>query len=393
MSDTFRTALTVALIILMAAASFVAGYLLNDYLELNGNREAASGDETALYNQAWAYIDENFIGETPLPRQRTYGAIRGSLALLNDPYTVFIEPQVRAEERDSLRGNFGGIGATLRRVEDGGDLILSPLPNNPAAIAGIIEGDILLAIDGEPVTLEMTIQEIVDRIRGEKGTVVALTIRHPNGLEEEVDVERGDILIPSVSYRVADQDPLIGYIQISRFSGETVGEVTTALEALRDEGVTSIVLDLRNNGGGLLDAAVATADLFVTEGVILRQDSGGKEQLFEATGEAVAPDLKLAVLLNAGTASASEIVAGALQDLGRATLIGEKSFGKGSVQLVYDLADGSSVHVTSARWYTPNNQQLDGNGLTPDIELHPTQPAIDAGRDEIFEAAASFLQN
>jgi len=324
----------------------------------------------------------------------TYGAIRGSLATLNDPYTTFVEPAARDVERERLQGSFGGIGAYITRSEETGEVLLEPIPGNPAEAAGILAGDVLLAVDGREITAAMTVPEIVDLVKGEKGTTVSLTIRHPGAAETaEIDVVRADILLPSVAYRLLEVDPTIGYIALSRFSGESGNEVGAALQDLLAQGATRLVLDLRQNGGGLRDAAVDVADHFLVGGPVLYLDSQQEgETVFNATDETLAPDQPLVVLIDGGTASASEIVAGALSDRQRATLIGSQTFGKGSVQLVFDLSDGSSVHVTSARWLTPNHHTLDGNGLMPDIPVAITQEDIDNGRDPVLDRAVHYLQ-
>jgi carboxyl-terminal processing protease len=349
-----------------------------------------------LFWEAWAHIEGNFLGKLPTSEQLTYGAIRGAIGLLDDPYTVFIEPVAREAERERLEGHFGGIGAYITRPEEGGDAILDPIPGNPAELAGILPGDALVAVDGSPITAEMTVGDIAELIKGETGTTVVLTVIH-EGATEPVDVSivRGDILLPSVSYRLLEQDPTIGYIQLTRFSGESGSEVADALEALLEQGATRLILDLRSNGGGLRDAAVAVADHFLADGPILYMESQDEgERVFSATDETLAANEPLVVLVDGGTASASEIVAGALHDRERAILVGSsKTFGKGSVQLVFDLSDGSSVHVTSARWFTPDRQQIDQQGLEPDIMVEVTQEAIDNGRDEVLEQAVAYLQD
>jgi carboxyl-terminal processing protease len=304
-----------------------------------------------------------------------------------------VEPVARDREREALQGRFGGIGAYLSRPEDGGDVLLEPIPGNPAELAGILAGDVLLAVDGTAVTPDMTVNAVADLIRGEKGTTVVLTVRHPNAAAPvDVAVVRDDILLPSVSYRLLE-DTTIGYIQLTRFSAESANEIAQALTALQEQGAAQLILDLRQNGGGLLDASVAVADHFLDGGPVLIQISRNQgERVFNATPKTLAPDAPLALLVDGGTASAAEILAGALQDRGRAVLIGAQTFGKGSVQLVYDLSDGSSVHVTSARWYTPERQALDAQGLAPDILVEITQEAIDNGRDEMLQRAIEYLQ-
>jgi carboxyl-terminal processing protease len=393
MTDKMRDFSVVLLVLLVTIAAFAAGFLTRGFV--SGGEAAADGpDRFAMLDEAWSYVEASYLGEKPVERQVAYGAIRGALAELGDPYTVFVEPAAREEERNSLRGNFGGIGADVSRNE-AGEAVLEPIPGNPAADAGIQRGDVLLAVDGQPIGAEMTVSEIAELVRGEKGTEVTLTVRHP-GSSEPVDVivVRGDILIPSVSYRLLDEAPDVGYIQLTRFSGESSNEIHAAITALRDGGAQHLILDLRRNGGGLLDAAVDVADHFLQGGPVMFQQSRDRdEQTYEADPEAVAGALPVAVLVDGGTASSAEILAGALQDRERAVLVGGQTFGKGSVQLVYDLSDGSSVHVTSSRWYTPDHNQIDEQGLAPDIPVEVTQEAIDRGQDLVLEAAVDYLKN
>lgn len=398
MTDRFRSGLTVFVLVVLAASAFAAGYLTRELT--NGRNESSlahaeqDGDQ-ALFQEAWGLIEDNFLGTLPNSREVTYGAIRGSLATLEDPYTIFVEPAAREVERERLQGSFGGIGAYITRSEETGEVLLEPIPGNPAEAAGVLTGDVLLAIDGRSVTAEMTVPEIVDLVKGEKGSTVTLTLRHP-GATEAVDIAivRGDILLPSVAYRLLEQDPAIGYIGLSRFSGESGNEVGAALQDLQAQGATRFILDLRQNGGGLRDAAVEVADHFLDDGPVLYLTSQQEgERVFNATDDTLAPAQPLVILIDGGTASASEIVAGALSDRERATLIGNsRTFGKGSVQLVFDLSDGSSVHVTSARWLTPNRRQLDGNGLEPDVLVEVTQEDIDNGRDPVLDRAIQYLQ-
>jgi carboxyl-terminal processing protease len=396
MSDRFRNGLTVFMLVILAVSAFVAGYLTRELTTTRGNGSVARAEqEMFLFYEAWSLIDDNFLGAMPASRDITYGAIRGSISALNDPYTVFIEPADRAVERERLQGTFGGIGAYISRSEETGDVILDPIPGNPAEAAGILSGDVLLAVDGRPVTAEMTVPEIVDWVKGEKGTTVVLTVRHPEAAEPvEISIVRDDILLPSVAYRILEQDSTIGLIQLSRFSGESGKEVGAAIQDLQARGAVRFILDLRQNGGGLRDAAIDVVDHFLDSGPVLylRTQQEG-ERVFSATSATLVDDEPLVVLVDGGTASASEIVAGALQDRARATLIGNsRTFGKGSVQLVFDLTDGSSVHVTSARWFTPNRNQIDQHGLEPDILVEVTQQAIDDGLDPVLDRAIQFLQ-
>ena len=394
MSTKKRDGLTIIMLVVLVVCAFAAGYFINDVVSARDG-SAHAQEEFDVFWEAWARIEDSFIGDLPEGRQRTYAALRGSIDTLNDPYTIFVEPVAREREREGLQGKFGGIGAYLRRLEDGGDLILEPIPGNPAEAAGILAGDVLQAVDGTPITAEMTTADVRDLVTGETGTTVVLTILHPGESEAvEIAVVRADILLPSVSYRLLEEDPSIGYIRLSRFSAESAGEIEDAITDLQSLQSDKYILDLRHNGGGLLNAAIGVADHFLDGGPIAMQQSKDQgEHTFDATGTTLVPEAPLVVLVDGRSASASEIVAGALQDRERALLVGnERTFGKGSVQLVIDLSDGSSVHVTSARWFTPERTPLDGEGLEPDIVVELTQEAVDNGRDEVLDRAIRLLQ-
>lgn len=383
------------MLVILAVSAFAAGYLTRELVNGRAASLAHAKQDMSLYYEAWELIEENFIGALPNSQEMTYGAIRGSISSLDDPYTMFIEPAVREVERERLQGTFGGIGAYISRSEETGDVTLDPIPGNPAEAAGILPGDVLVAVDGSPITAEISVPQIIEMVKGEKGSTVVLTVRHVGATETvEISVVRDDILLPSVAYSLTGQDPTIGYIQLSRFSGESGNEVGTAIQDLQAQGATRLILDLRQNGGGLRDAAVDVADHFLDDGPVLYLESQhAEERVFNATADTAAPTEPLVVLIDSGTASASEIVAGALKDRGRATLIGNsKTFGKGSVQLVFDLSDGSSIHVTSARWLTPDRHHIDQSGLEPDVLVVVTQEDIDNGRDPVLEEAVTYLQ-
>jgi carboxyl-terminal processing protease len=397
MSERTKNIITTSMLIILAISAFAAGYVTNDFVELRrGGTLVRERDEFDLFWDAWGYVEASFIGDLPSEKELTYNAIRGAIGALNDPYTIFVEPIARDQERESLQGRYGGIGATLFRPEGSDEIVLEPIPGNPAEIAGILSGDVLLAVDGEPVTSDQSVQEVAQKIRGEMGTTVVLTVRHP-GQNESVDItiERGNILIPSVSYRLLPEDATIGYIQLTRFSAESSQEIAKAIFELKSLGAKKLILDLRGNGGGLVDATVSVAGHFLpAETLVLTQQSRQDgERSFYTSGSPIAGDMPLVVLVDGGTASAAEILAGALQDNGRAVLMGsQRTFGKGSVQLVYDLIDGSSVHVTSARWFTPNGHQIDQQGLLPDILVEVTQEGVENGRDEVLARAVSYLK-
>jgi carboxyl-terminal processing protease len=374
-------------------ASFQPAQLQHEIPELQqkntGNTALLLRDHLRLFEEAWDLIEADFYGPLPRNRVRVYGAVRGLLETLEDPYTVLVEPVSHQFEQDDLRGSYGGIGVALDR-NDKNQVVLSPFRDSPAVQAGIQEGDVLLAIDGVSITPDMDIsQDITSRIRGEVGTKVTLTISRGEDTFS-VTITRQIIETPSISWRMVEQAPALGYVRISSFTDRTASELKEALDELVSGGVKGLVLDLRDNGGGLLQSSVDVADQFTDDGVVLYEDRKGQEEKrYFASEGGLATEIPLVVLVNQGTASASEIVAGAIQDHERGVLVGETTFGKGSVQLIFDLSDGSSLHITASRWYTPNRHQLDGKGLIPDlfVEADPNST-----KDVQLERAIVFLR-
>ena len=324
-----------------------------------------------VFWEAWRIMEQDYYGELPTDQERTYGAIKEALVLLGDPYTIFVEPQPRELERDHMRGSFGGIGVDIWYDAEG-QMVLSPYPDSPAAEAGVLEGDILLALDGEQITTE-TIDDVRAYLHGEQGTTVTLTLTRPgpDGSPTppfDLTITRGEIRVPSVTWRVIAHAPTVGYIHVQGFTDRTDEEVLDALDDLKGQGIASLILDLRDNFGGLVSPAVSVASQFLSDGVVMiEQKRTAEENIYSVQSGGIATDIPMVVLVNGNTASAAEIVAGALQDHGRALLIGERTYGKGSVQLIYDLSDGSSLHVTSAIWLTPNRTRIEGRGLAPDV--------------------------
>jgi len=392
-----QTLIKIVLTTMVAAVIFTvgagAGFAMRDYWADDQPPPQAEQD-LALYWEVWNRVREQFYGGVPPDANTTYGAIKGSLATLNDPYTVFLEPEPAAQEKAQLEGQFGGIGAFVQQNE-AGEIVLNPMRGQAAEKAGLLEGDVLLAVDGADILPEMSIEDVVNLIRGEVGTPVALTVRRQGETDPvELTIVRAIIETPSADWRLLEQDPTIGYIQLRAFTERSSDEINDAFDELIAQGAKSFIFDLRSNGGGLLDAAVNIASQFLRDGVVVKEDRQGEgERVYNVHSGGKALDQPVVVLVNGGTASASEIVAGALQDTGRATLIGEKTFGKGSVQLIYELSDHSRLHVTVAKWFTPNGNAIDGTGLQPDIESLFTEDDRANGRDPQLERAIEFLQN
>jgi carboxyl-terminal processing protease len=377
----------------MVVGAFVAGAGVTWWLMQSQTPEAEESSGFSIFWEAWHLVENDFYGTLPSMQQVAWGAIRGSLATLDDPYTAFLEPEPRQREREDLSGQFGGIGAYVL-VDEEGRILLEPMPDLPAARAGVQKGDRVLKVDDTEITDEMSVDEVVRLVRGEIGSTVRLTLQREGEANPVVlEIRREEIPNPSVEWRMLEEAPGIGYVRIALFSGRTQLELREALQELIDQGMTGLVLDLRGNGGGLFDAAIDVTSQFLNEGVVLYQvEKGTAEEVFRVRGRASLPNTPMVLLVNEGTASASEIVAGALQDQERAVLVGEKTFGKGSVQSVYDLSDGSSVHITHAQWFTPLRQAISGEGLTPDLQVSFTDEDRNQGRDPQLERAIERLR-
>ena len=381
--------------LLLVLLSFSAGFGLN-WVLVHRNLEADLTQEIAPFSvfwEAWHILQRDFYGDLPDEQELTYGAIRGVVTLLDDPYTSFVEPQPRELERHDLQGRFGGIGAWIEH-QGPGTFVLDPMRERPAAQAGMQKGDVLAAVDGVEITTETSLEDVLTMIRGPVDSIVRIVVRR-EGIDELLtfEIKRQEFQIPSVSWRLLDQEPTIGYVKLNLFSERTANELQEALDDLSSQGAEQIILDLRDNGGGLLQAAIDVCSKFIQDGVVLyEQKRDDEEKFYPAKSKGTVSELPLVVLVNGGTASASEIVAGAIQDRGRGILIGETTFGKGSVQLIYDLSDGSSLHVTAARWLTPDRHLIDGSGLMPDIEIALTAEDREQGRDPQLEQAIRQLR-
>jgi carboxyl-terminal processing protease len=367
-----------------------------------------SGGDQGLtpFWEAWGLLDQHFYGDSPTNEERYRGAISGMVASFDDPYTVVLPPVNNELDSDHMRGSFGGIGASIEL--SAGRFLLNPLADHPAAAAGVLRGDELLAVDGAPISAEMSTDAVVAALRGEVGSEVTLDLRRvitgttaqPTGTatsaltatapatttqDFSVTLQRTEIRTPSVEAHLLPESS-IGYMRQSSFTERSADELLTALNQLIDDGADRFIWDLRANPGGLLDAAIASTDLWLSRGaIVIESQADGSNNVVSARRGDAGESFPLVVLVDGGSASASEIAAGALQDHGRARIVGSRTFGKGSVQTLYELSDDSSLHVTTAQWLTPNRRQITGAGLAPDIAVESNADALEAARAAVLE--------
>lgn len=379
------------------AGGFYAGQIYGYVPPLKGvmNIEAGQpeGVDFSLFWDAWRVIQEEYAGAEPLDFQAmVHGAIKGMVNSLGDPYTAFMTPEDSKIFLDDISGSFSGIGVEIG-IRDEKLLVIAPLEGTPAARAGLRAGDHIVKINEDTFTADMAIDQAVTLIRGPEGTEVTLLVLR-EGWEEprEFVIERAVINIPSLRWEMKEG---VGYLKIFQFS-EKLRSDFQDIEGEVFQASNKVIIDLRNNPGGFLHVAVDIAGRFLQKGdVVVIEDFGSfaEQEEHKARGNALLYDHKVVVLINEGSASASEILAGALRDNRGVLLIGEKSFGKGSVQELKELKDESSIKVTVAKWLTPKGNLITEKGLEPDIEVQVSDEDLDAGRDPQLDKAIEVLKN
>jgi len=382
-------AIIIALVV-AGGSGFLAGFAT-----AAGSTAAATAqrgpEEFEVFWEVWDYVESEFYYDVPDTTERTYGAIRGMLNTLGDVHTAFVQPSIAEIDRENIEGVFGGIGAYVNLNEYGQLYIAYPFPGQPASQAGLQTGDIILSADGHSLE-NLTLAEGTALIRGPLGTTVHLQVFRPQtGEAFEVDVERAEIQIPTVRAEMLDGQ--IAYAALFRFNGVATLQLESELTRLLAQEPRALILDLRGNPGGLLEEAISVSDLFLPQGVVATQRTTLLQEprvFYSDTGD-IAEDIPLVVLIDPGSASASEIVAGAIKDRDRGVLIGLPTFGKGSVQLVHDLSDGSQLRITYGAWYTPDEQELDGTGITPDILVELPEDTSTIAEDPWLAAAVDYI--
>ena len=394
-------------IILLMSGSFVSGvYFTNKnnkeviftdvsfvgkVLNLNSKASNLEADvDFNLFWDVWELIKKDYVMKDKLKeKEMFYGAIKGLVASTNDPYTIFMDPKEAKSFDDDLAGTFEGIGAEIG-IKKGGLVIIAPLPDSPAQKAGLMAGDKIISINGES-TINMTVDQAVSKIRGPKDTEVALNILK-KGQEKGVEIKiiRGLIVVNSVKTEMRKDNLFV--VTITNFNNDTEELFNKAVEEIIQKNPKGIIVDLRNNPGGYLDTAITVASKWVDKGVIVSEKFGNeKKNDYFNKGLSKLKDFPTVVLINQGSASASEIVAGALQDYGKAKIIGMQSFGKGSVQIIENLKDGSSLKITIAQWMTPKGNNINEKGITPDKVIDLTQQDYENNKDPQMDAAVDAL--
>lgn len=390
--------------VICAIILFSAGWLIKGSIDSNNQLPVAEGDVINQYRfydgieddvsfqqfwQVWDLVHELYLHQPLSEKDLFYGAITGMVDALEDPYSVYFDPISAASFNEELEGEYSGIGAEIGKEEDY-IVVVAPLSGSPAESAGLLSGDYIVAVDGEDI-IGATVDYAVSIIRGKANTEVVLTIVR-NGFDStlEIPITRSEIKINSVEWELRDDG--IMYIQLSIFNEDTTSLFRQAAQEILTADAKGIILDLRNDPGGLLTEAINVAGFWIDNDPVVSQRIGDIIESYSASGFALLSDIPTVVLVDGGSASGSEILAGALQDYNLATLIGEQTFGKGSVQDYYEFDDGSALKVTTAEWLTPLGRSIDKVGITPDIIVEYTIEDYESGATPQLDAAVSQLK-
>lgn len=398
------------IMVVLTLFGFVAGLLVNEYrwtAQVNEvakeNGEVKNTDEEIpaylskdvdfnLYWQLWKTVKDKYIDGEVLDTRMFYGSLAGMVASLGDPHSIYLDPETADKFTRELSGNFEGIGAEIG-IKNNHLTIIAPLPESPAEKAGLLAGDVVLAIDDYD-TANIALDYAVSLIRGEAGTEVALTISREGEVEpQKIAITRGVIDIVSVEYEMKNYNGKdIAYIEINHFNNDTAEKFDEAVQWVLENDPDGIILDMRNNPGGFLETAVKVSSEWVDDGLIVLERFGdGHTKEHKSSWGSHLSSYSTVALINEGSASGSEIVAGALQDYGLATLVGQKTFGKGSVQELEMFKDGSAVKLTVAKWITPKGREIDLQGIEPDIKVELTKDDFNADRDPQLDKALEIL--
>lgn len=382
MNKILKTIIAVLLIAIISSISTL-GLI---YYALGFNEQGFSN--LMRFITAYRFIETKYVNDTD-DVKLIDGAIDGMVKSLNDPHSNYLSPKMYKTLMEQTEGSFAGIGVVMGMDNEQKIHIVGIMENSPGQKAGLQEGDEILAVDGVPVT-QMAFDEVAAHVRGQAGTDVVLTIMRDNP-NQDITITRDNIKLKTVGHKMLDNN--IGYIQIVSFSEDTANEFNEAYNDLKNQGMKALVLDLRNNPGGLLTTCVEIAKKLVPKGEIVSiVDKQGNKETYSSSLEA--PEYPLAVLINKNSASASEILSGAIQDTKAGTIIGNTSYGKGSVQTILPMFEDDAVKLTIAKYYTPSGRSIDGTGITPDIEINLDENAtLDTQLDKALEILKAQLNN
>ena len=395
-------AMVALVVVLLSVMSGVVGFVVGGGGEDEGGVATNGPSDSAdfgILDEIYDVIRQDFVDQSAVDQQALrQGAIDGVIGALNDAHTIYIDPQSYALGVDVISGEFQGIGARVRQDAATGEIVIvAPFRDSPAELSGVRSGDVVVSVDGES-TQGWTDEQAVRRIRGPEGTQVTLGVRHSDGETEEITITRATIVIPTVRTETVDDADGnavndLAYVELEQITEKTVPDLRATVTELSDQGYRGMILDLRRNPGGSLSATVDVADLFLEGGRILTQvDRDGNETTYDAHPGDAGEGIALVVLVGPGSASGAEVIAGALRDHQRAVLVGETTFGKGSVNHLRELSDGGAIYITIARWLTPNGEQIEGIGLAPDIQVTPSDEDIEAERDVQLYRAIDYLR-
>lgn len=379
--------------VIILIVGVIGGMRADDLIVLLGNGQnkgTPSSLDFSSVQQVYDQLRQKYDGKLDV-QKLIDGAKKGMVAATGDPYTVYFTKDEAKQFFSDLNGKFSGIGAELDKKSDQ-LIVVSTLDDSPARKAGLQAGDAIAKVNDED-TSGWSVDQAVSKIRGDKGTTVKLTIVR-DSKQQEFSIVRDEITTPSVTWN-EDTDS-IGYMRIASFADDTASLTQKAAQEFKDKGVKAVVLDLRGDGGGYLTAAQAVASLWLPEGKTIvqeRTDTGVVQQTLKASGNALLSGLPTTVLVDGGSASASEIVSGALHDNGVAKLVGVKTFGKGSVQDIVDLPGGAELKVTIAKWYTPNGKNINKEGIQPDVNVPVSDDDLKNGRDPQKDKAFELVKN
>ncbi|MFH1173160.1 MAG: S41 family peptidase [bacterium] len=394
----FKKYSLIYLVILLLVVTFWLGLLLGQKNYNSGTGQVVNKTEEPgylsqdvdfeIFWQTWQLVKEKYVNQPVSETKLFYGALKGLVAGLEDPYSIFLDPKTNEEFAQELAGNYEGIGAEIG-IKNGRLTVVAPLPDSPAAKAGLLAGDKIYGIDDYDTT-DMSVNQAISLIKGKAGTQVKLSVVHDKEKElKEIIITRAAIDVKSVTWEFRDG---LAIVEVSSFNDDTESEFNKAIKDILAKEPKGIILDLRDNPGGYLDVAVKMAGEWLGNQVVVKEGLDNQKQTeYFGDNQARLKNFKTVVLVNVGSASAAEIVAGALQDYSQATIVGETTFGKGSVQDLIPLKDGSSVKITVAKWFTPKGRSIDQAGIKPDITIELTRDDYDNNRDPQLDKAEELL--